>query len=65
MAEVYCQVASTELNGGLRPDRMGQMSILWKPQATFADFLTTAAQRLSPTQERQLLRIREQDRKQN
>jgi len=65
MAELYCQVASTELTGGLRPDHMGQMSTLQKPQATFAGFLTTAAQGLSPTQERQLLRTTEQDRKEN
>lgn len=65
MAEVYCQVASTELTGGLRTDYMGQMSTLQEPQVTFAGFLTTAAQGLSPSQERQLLRIREQDRKEN
>lgn len=65
MAQVYCQVASTELTGGLRPDHMGQMSTLQKPQVTFAGFLTTAVQGLSSSQEGQLLRIREQDRKEN
>lgn len=46
MAARYCQVASTELAGGLRPDLMGQVSTLQKPQAPFAGFLAAAARGL-------------------
>ena len=49
MAALYCQVASTELAGGLRPDLMGQVSTLQKPQAPFAGFLAAAAQGLTCT----------------
>lgn len=47
MAARYCQVASTELAGGLRPDLMGQVSTLQKPQAPFAGFLAAAARGLT------------------
>lgn len=42
----YCQVASTELAGGLRPDLMGYMSTLQKPQAPLTGFLAAALQGL-------------------
>lgn len=46
MVEWYCQVARTELAGGLRPDLMGQVSALQKPQAPFAGFLAATEQGL-------------------
>lgn len=49
MAVCYCQVASTKLAGGLRPDLMGQVSMLQKPQAPFTGFLAAAAQGLTCT----------------
>lgn len=42
-------MASTGLAGGLRPDFMGQVSTLQKPQAPFTGFLAAAAQGLTRT----------------
>lgn len=47
MAACFCQVASTGLAGGLRPDFMGQVSTLQKPQAPFTGFLAAAARGLT------------------
>lgn len=47
MAACYCQVASTKLAGGLRPDLMGQVSTSQKPQAPLAGLLAAAAKGLT------------------
>lgn len=47
VAACFCQVASTGLAGGLRPDFMGQVSTLEKPQAPFPGSLAAAAPALT------------------